>query len=520
MKRIMNRIWLNLVKQKGRMILKCIVFLLFFTMLFTSVYINHVSKQLENNILSNYDIYVEISSRLGKIEDAQEYFKASKHYVDMYNDLSQDENVSYSDLGILSYPQSFVQTLKYDDSTGNIQYYTNATGQGMMEDYLKWEEEFKENAKGIYNLGGTQYIKSVRSMIPSDFQFTVTNIIQGRSFTQEEIDEGKPVCLIPVGYRYYEVPTGKMNGSIRIGDKIPISVFIRDKNQVYFYKEIEFEIIGLYQLREDLHDRDIIHEGTSYDYVYIPEKQFKNLYDMATQEVLKVDGYKYYESRYDEVLNEDTKILPSFHSYSLKSMIFKFDNIDKLEGFLEHLDDYKNYFPNTYYYYSTVDNMYQSISNVLSVSKSIQYISFICLIICIAISIMILLFDMNARKKEIGILLSMGESIKGIIVQFILELLIVSFLASVGSYVVTQEVSDVCVDYLIETQVNADIVDTFMPEGYEMDTDVYNEILNPVPLNKSAPVMVTYLGLICSIEVLCMIYMIMKIDPKELLKDE
>lgn len=519
MKRILRRVKMNLMRRPTKIILKCVVFLLFFTMLFTSIYIQHVSKQLENNILSNYDIYVEIKSQLYEIHNTKEYFKAGKQYVEMYDDLSRDESVSYSDMGIYSYPNSTVQAIRYDKTSGIVQLYNNSVAQNEFENILSYQE-YRKNLKNISNEGFTQTIKSVRSNIPSDFEFDVVNIVIGRTFTQEEIDEGKPVCLVPLGYHYYEYPTMITKSQSRIGNKIPISVLVRDVNNVYYHKEVEFEIIGAYALREDLQDIDLNGVEEYYNYVYIPEKQFESLYNMAIPEVIKQEGYDYFEYYFDDHTNQIEKVYNQGKTYLLGSMIFKFDNIDKLEMFLDHLDNYSNYFPNDYQYYSTVDDMYQSISNVLSVSKSIQYISTICLIICIVISIMILLFDINARKKEIGILLSMGESIKGVILQFTIELLIISLLSFAGSYVMTNVVSDVCVDYLIETQINADNVDSFLPDAYETDTEAYNEILEPLPLTNSAPMMLSYLGLICTVEVLCMIYMIRNIDPKELLKDE
>ena len=521
MKKILRRVKMNLMRKSGRFVLKCVVFLLFFTMLFTSVYIQHVSKQLENNILSNYDIYVEISSRLHEIHDTKEYFKASQQYVDIYNDLSQNENVSYSDMGVFSYSGSMVQTIQYNKENDVVKYYNTSFAQSEFENIANNIKFNEENEKGIYAVSNTQTIKSVRNSVPSDFEFDVVNLVLGRTFTQEEIDEGKAVCLVPVGYHYDEYPTDITKSQAKIGNKIPISVLVRDANNVYYYKEIEFEIIGMYSIREDLQVRDNI-SGIEeyYDYIYIPELKFEELYNEAIPQVLEQEGYDYFEYRYDYFLGGLTEVKGQTNTYRLGPMIFRFDNIDKLEGFLEHLDEYSNYFPNDYTYYSTVDDMYQSISNVLSVSKSIQYISIVCLIICITISIMILLFDINSRKKEIGILLSMGETLKDIVVQFTIELLIVSLISFAGSFVITNVVSDYCVDYLIETQINSDEVDSFLPEGYETDSEVYNEILEPAPLSKSMPMMMAYLTLICGTEIICMAYMIQKIDPKELLKDE
>ena len=133
---------MNLTKQTGRLALKCVVFFLFFTVLFTSVYIDKVSKQLENNILSNYDIYTEIN----KIEKNKFQMNLNEHlenvhtFIGVYNELSQNENVSYSDLNIINGDGSPIKFVYYDD--GNLIYldqFYNRTEETKISNYQESE---------------------------------------------------------------------------------------------------------------------------------------------------------------------------------------------------------------------------------------------------------------------------------------------------------------------------------------------------------------------------------------------
>ena len=144
----------------------------------------------------------------------------------------------------------------------------------------------------------------------------------------------------------------------------------------------------------------------------------------------------------------------------------------------------------------------------------------ICLAVCIVISILILLLDINSRRKEIGILLSMGETLMSVVKQFTIELLLVSCLAGIGSYIATNKLSAVCIDYLINAQMNTDQINNFLPEGHNVDKESIVSIMEPVPLSESVTTMIGYIMEIFAVEIIFMILIIKRIDPKELLKDE
>ena len=505
MSRILRRVKMNLTKQTGRLALKCVVFFLFFTMLFTSIYIDRVSKQLENNILSNYDIYTEIN-KLEKNRfffDLDEHLKDVETFINIYDELSENESVSYSDINITNGNGSPIKFVYYDDSNDLI-YLNQVYGRedSVIESYQETERicllRNKNCSYGIFNK-----LVGVDASEPLDFHFEKARLMRGDYFSEEQLENGEFVCILPLGLYEYKVENGEIikDSVSQLNEEITLSILYRDKDGTHYYKPYKFKVIGYYGM-----------ENVDEYNIYIPSKTLLEMNQKAIEA-----ANEYYPNFYSE---ESGFIHIRGLTYDADSAIFKFDNIDNLKTFLNQLDKYQDYFPDKYSYYSSIDETYASISNVLVVSKTIKYIAMICLIVCIVISILILLLDINSRRKEIGILLSMGETLGNVIKQFTIELLLISCIAGIGSYFATNQLSDVCMNYLIKSQMNTEQINNFLPDDYKVDKESIMNIMEPVPLSDSISTMATYLIGIFVVETGFMAIIIKKIDPKELLKDE
>ena len=504
MKKILRRVKLNLLNKTTKFALKCVVFLLFYTLLFTSIYIDHTSKQLEYSILKNYDIHVEIDSdildkRWSSEISIDQYHQETKEYSEMYQSLSESNNTIYSDLSIRDSSQ-IISSTKIDQENYYVYY-----DQGDNDNFIYELEVFNEscqNKDGLCSFVSSTDIKSTSNIIPLDFKFGINELVNGRMFTKEEIEEGKAVCLVPVALREYSIINGEVRSkSIKVGDTITVSVLIHDKEGIYYYKPYEFEVIGTFFTKDD------IQRVYKYSTYFIPDKQFEDIFSSAVYELNN------YPNLTDEEKNQAKY-------YEIDPMIFQFDNIDQLTKFLNDLEEYDYYFPETYQYYSTIDEIYPSISNVLAISKTIRFISLLCLIVCIVVSILMILLDINSRKKEIGILLAMGETMIGVVIQFAIELLIVLMVSASCSYFITYRIGNKCMNYLVEINASKQETNVFLDEDYKVNIEDFEEILTPAPLSENITTMSGYLGLIYVIEIGWIIKMIMKVETKDLMKDD
>ena len=472
-------------------------------MLFTSLYIQNIAKNLENNIISKFDIYIEINPNIYYSEINQEDQKEQMiKYANMIEDIISNVNVSYYDFNLHTSFKSPIVTAKIEN--GEYIFYNYARNYDSINNKVSYSEVAYQKDISYFKNQTYLYIsrpKSTRNVIPKDFELGTAILRSGRLFTEEEIENGENVCIIHDRYAQYA-----SNGSniIRVGDTITVSGIILDDNgETIYYEPHEFKVIGTYSVAKG---RTIISDGlsTGEHPIYIPEKEYQKIYESVSEVAMK------YDSNYFEDINT---------RYSLSKALFKVDTIQDYRDFLNYLDNYAEEFNNGYKFISTMDDIYPAISNVLSVSNTINYISMICLIICIVITIIIILFEIDAARKDIGILLSMGESIKGVVLQFIIEMTLISLLSASISFVVTQQIGTEVLSTIVKENVTEEMLSTSQID-IAIESDEYDEILKPLTIGTSIQSAIYYL---IGIELLQsgLIYILIKqIDPKELMKDK
>ena len=140
---------------------------------------------------------------------------------------------------------------------------------------------------------------------------------------------------------------------------------------------------------------------------------------------------------------------------------------------------------------------------------------------------LLLLLWINARRKEIGIMLSLGKTKVDIIGQFILELIIISVLAFTGAYFAANYTAKGVSDNIL-TNINSEITKKSEKEGKSSnvgggaEVDGFNRTLTKLDV-KSNVQDVIYVGILCTIIILIALgvasYKIMKKHPKTLLTD-
>ena len=491
MNKILRRVKLDLIKKYEKSLLKCVVFIILFSMLFTSLYIQNISKQLEDSIIKEFDIMLEINPNISTYDDkTTTFYERTIQYEEMIGDLQNNTKYSYSDFNLSNKGyRSPIYTMGINDSlitlyAGGGYEYTNG---------LIWNE-FTNNQ---WPLG--EDLKSTRNPTPKDFELGLASIIDGRTFTDEEIQNGENVCIIPVGLKKYENGLSK---SVWIGDEITISEILKDdQGNIIYYNEHTYTVIGNYSTSDGSGMKTMM--GLKELPIYIPESNYQ---EMLENSIMHASEY------YDDYLDER-------YLFNVHPTIFKFSNVDDFNSFLDYLEKYSDRFNNGYTYSTTMETQFPTIANILSVSKSISYISILCMVACICITFILILFDIETSKKEIGILLSLGESIKGVVVQYILEILIISALAVTVSYGVTQTAGVEIAQNLIQNQISDDETIKFNDSDYEFEIEKYEEILKPLSIAENVSITFAYMLGICIFEGAVLYILIKRIDPKDLLKD-
>ena len=173
---------------------------------------------------------------------------------------------------------------------------------------------------------------------------------------------------------------------------------------------------------------------------------------------------------------------------------------------------------------SNYPGLQQSISGIYGIADKLLMGS---LIFSGLVLTLLLFLWINARRKEIGIMLSLGKTKVDIIGQFILELIIISVLAFTGAYFAANYTAKGVSDNIL-TNINSEITKKSEKEGKSSnvgggaEVDGFNRTLTK--LNVKINVQdVIYVGILCTIIILIALgvasYKIMKKHPKTLLTD-
>lgn len=179
-------------------------------------------------------------------------------------------------------------------------------------------------------------------------------------------------------------------------------------------------------------------------------------------------------------------------------------------------------------------NLIKSSSNYPALQKSISGVYAIAnqlltgsLVFAGLVVSLLLLLWMNARKKEIAVLLSLGFSKMRILGQFMMELLLIAIPAYIGAYFLAGHVGKALGNRILQ-RVTGNIADQIAKQsastglGGGAEVDGFNKTLTSldVIVGPNALIyVVLFMSLILIVSVLISSFAILKRSPKELLTD-
>ena len=242
------------------------------------------------------------------------------------------------------------------------------------------------------------------------YHLGVVTLVSGRLMTQEEIDSGAAVCLVPADSALLQ-PDGYT--TIEPGDKLQVSFYQYTEEEedlgeddhdyrLLDSESIEMEVIGTYVSSEP--DRSKI-------YVYIPSRFFIRILD--AQNTFFGTHELYFMGAMD-----------SFRDLISHPLIFQFDSLEHINAFIENLKLLPEYRTGEILYFANIDKTLHMLAGFYGMAGGVRSMLSIFGIIAVAFSIITAVLDVFYRRREIAILQSMGESPGKIITQFTLESLL------------------------------------------------------------------------------------------------
>ena len=248
------------------------------------------------------------------------------------------------------------------------------------------------------------------------YHFNEAAIKEGRTFNDEEIENGASTCVLTSNIFLYK--DGSFS-KVEVGDHIKYSIAQVINGEVNIYEEYEFEVIGILNGDKYRNYNDVLGR----DCVIIPEKTFMEIYE-------EVKSYKLSELDYIQVY-------PSIITLN------SFNDIDK---FVEKIGELNEFGDRNYKYETALDAYYGFAGNLDTLSLNSDILFKFSFVVSILLTIFIVSLDLNRRKKEIGLLASLGESKVAIMVQLVLEYLIIIVFTMIIAAFVSNIISNQFID--------------------------------------------------------------------------
>lgn len=454
-----KRIYRSIFNRLRQTSLLLVVMFVISLLLCVTFSIKNVSDVLNNKIAASVNPVVSINAANSVFSNQRDYDSLRKigyqKYCEMYYEdyyqLIDELKPQYYDLNMTMTMQSLVS---YSDE--GLLYDVDGDLLSKIKRNKVSEEDIQEKLPSLdgWLSGKYEYLRSIPlcSTNKSEFtdlhyHFNEATIEEGRTFNDDEIDNGALACVLTSNIFLYK------DGSftkVEVGDYIKYSIAQVLDGEVNTYEEYEFEVIGILNDRKYHNHNDVI--GRSY--TIIPEKTFMEIYE-------DVKSYKLSEFDYIQVY-------PSIITLN------SFKDIDK---FVEKIEELNEFGDRNYKYETALDAYYGFAGNLDTLSLNSDILFKFSFVVSILLTIFIVSLDLNRRKKEIGLLASLGESKVAIMVQLVLEYLIIIVFTMIIAAFVSNIISNQFIDKI---DLNPEVSDIFNDKTLDYSDSI--SILNKTKL--------------------------------------
>ncbi|MBR5341409.1 MAG: FtsX-like permease family protein [Erysipelotrichaceae bacterium] len=448
-----------------------------------------------------------------KVEDVTEFLKDDR--VRMANSVSsnmwyQDENNSVDFVHLNN-----TREQNMDENQGQS-CWTDINGSMVCETYKE----------------PTFFIKS--NMYPGMIEFEDGDyqIVSGRFYNQEEIDNAEMVCLISENLA--------QNNGLGIGDNITLAVdnlssYAKQSGTTQEDLESTFEIVGIFS-----HNKPLTPDSPNYEYAS-PYENPDNMIFMPTtssymaQLTYQQKQYDYYAQMYpDEEYYQNPDNRPSLENMEknmyIDSVTLLLDDPLNVDQFVE---DYQSKLSQFTSLDANNDEFNRLAKPLDTLSMYANFIVWLVVINAVVIITLVTALTLKNREYEIGVLLSVGASKLKVIAQFFIELAIVAVfgftLAVASGSLISREIGNRVLEAQIAssgineeddigTYYYNDLWDTDYSTKITLEdlTSEYEVTVSPLII---AEIYVLGLGIVL-ISVIIPSFMIMRYNPKKILMNQ
>ncbi|MGX6980066.1 ABC transporter permease [Vagococcus elongatus] len=474
---------------------------------------NNVEKNIKKNLGASATISIDYEAMMNLTEDESEsaFKESALTNLAMTKQVGELPYVAYFDYTVPSYFQT--EKLKAiepeEEEEGTVSY-----GGGM----------------GFTVVGGnTEEI--------ADQKKGKIKLVEGRSFSEQELSSGKQVGIISKTLAEQE--------KIAIGDKIIFDRVSRTgeeftddgsiketENTKTFVKDIPVEIIGLFDVQQTENkgkDKEKDNQHYFVDYNYQLAEQ-KNTVYMPNEAVMKIEKeyhrsleeeypnfWDFPEEEYQKMKDEEAEETTYYQPF------FMLKNPEDAEAFRKEAQALIGKHDKVLISSDQFESVSGPLSGMSKISGLVLYVAVGASLLIVTLVILLFLRD---RKHELGVYLSLGEKRVKVIGQIVVEVMIISLVAITLSVFTGNLVADGVSSSLIASQEQTENYEMYSdPDFYEFqqlgtETVSQEDVISAYEVKLSASYIVTFYlvgtATILLSTIVPLIY-IMRLNPKKIM---
>lgn len=408
-----------------------------------------------------------------------------------------------------------VDLIKQIGELSYVKYYdysmSNYLGSESLESYQgedMGEDEFIHEGPSMdFVMKGINYAPVI------DFEEQKANLVDGRVFTQEEVDNGTSVAIISKNL-------AEIN-NLHVGDTFTLdnAVYTYDENtgeeELVTSRDVVLEVIGLFEPQASIENAEEDPDSGMYDFmdveyqntVYVPNEVVSIETKYNWEEYLKAD------EAFAEMMTEEEEE----QSFEYYTPMFVLNNPEDSEAFEEEVAPL---LPELYTVFSATDQ-YDSIAGPIeSMSKLSKYVLLVAVIATVLIIGLVVLLFLRDRKHELGIYLSLGEKRSRVVGQILIEVMVVAVIGITLSLFSGNFLAAQVSDTMMKADENNSSYEEVMYYS-EIQTDLTTaEVLDSYEVNLNSNYILAFYGIglltILISTVIPLIYII-RLNPKKIL---
>ncbi|OJG92292.1 hypothetical protein RV15_GL003394 [Enterococcus silesiacus] len=404
-----------------------------------------------------------------------------------------------------------VDLMKKIGQSSYVKYYDYNAGTMVQTKELKSatldSEESGAMMEGL-NLKGSNYHKIL------DVEENRVKLVEGKVFTQEDIDNGKNVGLI-------SSKVADENG-LSVGDQMVIDSrgydYSEDGGQKELFKiDIPIQIIGIFEPTSvEMKDKEEKKEQDM-NQQYMSLQQINTVY-LPNKTVLEIN--KDYLEKLKKV-NPESPFISDDDEGEYYTPVYVLNSPDDVEAFKQETQPL---LPKLYTVSASTDQYEQIGGSMKKMSQISGYVVLIAVIATLLIISLVVLLFMRDRKHELGIYLSLGDKRSHVMGQIIIEMLIISGIALILSLITGNFLGKMVSESLLNSDILSstnDQMNMFMGfDGLGSTELTTDDIMNAYEVKFSLGYIITYLvvglGTVLLAAILPLLY-IVRLNPKKIM---